>query len=174
MFRRILTAGLAALFLSLGLPAQEVTLVERILQANMPRTLEAPWTQIKHSPLLKEDLKSSGVVYLQQPDKIRWEVQEPVSRVTVMNGSAPRGRFRLPTEKDFRATVLEGEDYTVDLEPVRRDLQALFAQVTLTVDKKSLLIKSALLRGTDGGWTLIQFGDRKLDGALPEGIFDSK
>ena len=74
----------------------------------------------------------------------------------------------------FRLTVLEGEDYTVDLEPVRRDLQALFAQVTLTVDKKSLLIKSALLRGTDGGWTLIQFGDRKLNGALPEGIFDSE
>ena len=173
MFRRILT-GIAALFLCLGLHAQEATLVERILQANMPETLEAPWQQIKHSPLLKEDLKSSGVVYLQQPDKIRWEVLEPVNRVTVMNGSAPRGRFRLPTEKDFRATVLEGEDYTVDLEPVRRDLQALFAQVTLTVDKKSLLIKSALLRGTDGGWTLIQFGERKMNEPLGGTLFESK
>ena len=173
MFRRILT-GFAALFLSLGLHAQEASLVERILKANMPETLEARWQQTRHSPLLREDLKSSGVVYLQQPDKIRWEVLEPVSKVTVMNGTAGRGRFRLPTEKDFRAIVLEGDDYTVDLVPVRRDLQALFDQVTITVDKQSLLIKQALLRGTDGGWTLLQFGDRKMNGALPEALFESE
>ncbi len=173
MFRRIL-AGFAALLMSLGLHAQEASLVERILQANMPGTLEAQWRQTKHSPLLKDELKSSGVVYLQQPDKIRWEVLEPVSKVTVMNGKAARGRFRLPTEKDFRATVLEGEDYTVDLMPLRRDLQAFFAQVTIVVDKKSLLIKSALLRGTDGGWALLEFGDRKMDEAFPEALFEAR
>lgn len=173
MFRRIIT-GIAALLLGLGVHAQEASLVERILQANMPSTLEAQWRQTKHSPLLKEDLKSSGKVYLQQPDKIRWEVLEPVSKVSVMNGSAPRGRFRLPSEKDFRATVLEGEDYTVDLTPLRRDLQAIFAQVTLVVDKKSLLIKSALLRGTDGGWTHLEFGDRTMGEELPGGLFEVK
>ena len=173
MFRRILT-GLSALLLSLGLHAQEASLVERIMQANMPGTLEAKWQQTKHTPLLKEDLKSNGVVYLQQPDKIRWEVLEPVNKVTVMNGASGRGRFRLPTEKDFKATVLEGEDYTVDLMPMRRDLQVIFAQVTLVVDKKSLLIKSALLRGTDGGWTLIEFGDRKMNEVLPEALFEVK
>ncbi len=174
MLRRIIT-GLAALFLmSLGLHAQEASLVERILKANMPSTLEAHWRQTRPAPLLKEELKSTGVVFLCQPDKIRWEVQEPVGKVTVLNGSAPRGRFRLPSEKDFRATVLEGEDYTVDLAPIRRDLQAFFAQVTIVVDKKSLLIKSALLRGTDGGWTLIEFGERKMDGELPEALFEVK
>ena len=173
MLRRILT-GFAALFLSLGIHAQEASLVDRILKANMPETLEAPWRQTRHSPLLKEDLKSSGVVYLQQPDKIHWEVLEPVSKVTVMNGSSARGRFRLPTEKDFKATVLEGEDYTVDLTPLRRDLQLIFSQVTLTVDKKSLLIKSALLRGTDGGWSYLEFGDRKMNQKLSEVLFEVK
>ena len=173
MLRRILT-GFAALFLCLGLHAQEASLLQRILTANMPETLEASWQQTKRTPLLKEPLKSSGVVYLQQPDKIRWEVQDPVSDITVLNGSAPRGRFRLPSEKDFRATILEGEDYTVDLMPIRRDLQVIFDQVTLTVDKKSLLIKSAFLKGTDGGWTLLEFGDRKMNEALPEGLFETK
>lgn len=126
----------------------------------LPASFEASWTQVRHSPLLTEDLRSSGTVVLKEPSYLRWEVKEPVQSVTEFGADdSPRSRFRMPTEKDFKVKG-EGEG-TIILEPLRRDLRQMFRRITLTLDPVSGKVQSVFLEGTDDGWTRIDFKDVK-------------
>lgn len=137
---------------------------ERIKAANFPeKTLEANWSRIYRSPMLQADVLSEGTVYLEQPDILRWETLKPVQRVTVLDGKQDRGRFRLPQEKDFKVVVLEGDTYTVQLNPLRRDLKQLVGQIVLTVEKKSYKLINVTILGVDGDWTQITFSNVKMD-----------
>lgn len=125
-----------------------------------PASFEASWTQVRHSPLLTEDLRSSGTVVLKEPSYLRWEVKEPVQSVTEFGADDnQRSRFRMPTEKDFKVTE-EGEGAIV-LEPLRRDLRQMFRRITVTLDPASGKLQSVFLEGTDDGWTRIDFKDVK-------------
>ena len=137
---------------------------ERIKAANFPeKTLEANWNRIYRSPMLQADVLSEGTVYLEQPDILRWETLKPVQRVTVLDGKQDRGRFRLPQERDFKVVVLEGDTYTVQLNPLRRDLKQLVGQIVLTVEKKSYKLINVTILGVDGDWTQITFSNVKMD-----------
>lgn len=139
--------------------AQEPLTLEQVLAANSAPTVKATWHQVRHTELLTENLESDGVLYLEQPDNLRWETLSPVHQLSVFSGESPKGRFRMPTEKDFRVSLLEGEEYTFILTPLRRDLKQLFSSVTLKVQRGSLQIQSALLSSVDGDWTFIEFRD---------------
>ena len=175
--KRLILMGLA-LLLALSAGAQEnpdAALMARILEANMPvSTLQASWTQVKHSPLLEENLHSEGKVWLRQPDAVRWEILQPVQRVNILNGASPRGRFRLPTEKDFELTVLESDVYSVQLLPTRRDLRQMLGRIVLVVDRETLLIRKVTLIGEDGGWAQLEFHHIVKEEELPDSLFEKK
>ena len=130
----------------------------RVKEVNFPeKSLQASWHRVYKSPLLQDAVESEGKVSLTQPDRVRWETIKPVQHVTVLDGTQPRGRFRLPTEKDFRVTVLEGDQYTIQLDPVRRDLKQLVSQIALTVEKNTYKLLYITILGVDGDWTQIRF-----------------
>ena len=151
---------LACLALAVTASAQD-DILDRLKAANTFETLQASFVQTRHSSLLTKDLVSEGRMVLGNPDRIRWEVLKPHPSVFVSSGElAIAGRrFRLPTEKDFTATALEGEDLAVKLVPVRRDLKSVFREIIVHADQKSLQIRSALLITPDGDWTLLEFKD---------------
>ena len=126
-----------------------------LLDLALPSSFEASWTQVRHSPILTEDLVSSGTVIMREPDYLRWEVLEPVQSVSEFGADTRGGRFRMPTQKDFKA-VEEGN--TVVLEPLRRDLKQMFRRITVTFDAGGK-VQSVFLEGTDDGWTRIDFKD---------------
>jgi outer membrane lipoprotein-sorting protein len=115
-------------------------------------------------------------MFLASPDRLRWEVQKPYRSVFVSEGElAVRGRrFRIPTEKDFTATALEGEDLAVKLVPVRRDLKSVFREIIVHSDKKSLQIRSALLVTPDGDWTLLEFKDVVTNRPMDPKLFEKE
>ena len=130
----------------------------RVKEVNFPKkSLDASWQRVYKSPMLQDPVESEGKVTLTQPDQVRWETLKPVQHVTVLDGTQPRGRFRLPTEKDFKVTVLEGDQYTVQLDPVRRDLKQLVGQIALTVEKNTYKLLYVTILGADGDWTQITF-----------------
>ena len=133
-------------------------ILSALLEFVMPQTFEASWTQVRHSPLLTEELVSSGTVVLNEPSYLRWEVKEPVQSVYEYGADDARGRFRMPSQKDFK-TIEEGE--TIVLEPLRRDLKQMFRRITVTVDPATNMVQSVFLEGTDDGWTRIEFKDIK-------------
>jgi len=171
--RRVIIAGLCLLLCTLA-GAQDTTLLERIREVNLPSSLQAQWEQVKHSPLLADNLESKGVVYLQNPDKVRWEVTSPIQSLTIFNGESPR-RFRLPSDKDFKASVVQSEDQlTVTLEPIRRDLKQLFSRIILTVDAASLQAREVLMVAPDGGWTQLRFSKLVRNPELPQSLFQNE
>lgn len=168
------------LLASLVLSAQDA-LVERVKAANTFETLQLSFVQTRHSAMLTEDLVSEGRMVMAAPDRIRWEMLKPYRSLFVSGGSdssGPSGSgmtkkgFRMPTEKDFTVTALEGEDITLTLVPVRRDLKQLFRQVVVRADKKTLQIRSALLVTPDGDWTLLEFKDVRTNGPVDAKLFE--
>ena len=155
----------------LGWSQETPSLLSRVLAANTAETLQAGFTEIRHTPLLEENLLSEGVVYLKAPDKLRWELRAPEARVSVLG--APSGhRFRLPTEKDFACKVLENEELSLILTPLRRDLKQLFTQLVVTVDPQTLQLRSVLANTSDGGWISLQFRDVKTGLELSDSLFE--
>ena len=168
------TAYLCAILLYVPAFAQENgDLLSRIFQANMHSSLQANWNQTRHSEFFADNLLSSGVVYMKQPDKLRWEVSSPVQSVSIMAGGASRSRFRFPEAKDFDTKILDSDkEYSIILQPKRGDLQQFFSQVILKVEKNRLLIKSALINGDGGDWTLLEFSSIQTDKPLPDSLFE--
>ena len=80
----------------------------------------------------------------------------------------------MPTEKDFTATALEGEDLAVKLVPVRRDLKSLFREIIVHADKQSLRIRSALLITPDGDWTQLEFKDFVVNRPVDAKLFEKQ
>lgn len=166
---------LAGLLLALSASAQN-DLLDRLRAANTFETLQLSFVQTRHSAMLSKDLQSEGRLVLQSPDRIRWEVLRPYPSVFVSTGELALAgrRFRMPTEKDFSATVLEGEDYAIRLVPVRRDLKSLLREVIVHADKQSLQIRSALLVTPDGDWTLLEFKDIVTDQRVDPKLFEKE
>ena len=166
---------LAGLALALAASAQDHVL-DRLKAANTFETLQLSFVQTRHSAMLTKDLVSEGRMVLASPDRIRWEVLKPNPSVFVSNGElAIAGRrFRVPTEKDFTATVLEGEDLAVKLVPVRRDLKTLFREIIVHADKQSLRIHTALLITPDGDWTQLEFKDVVVNRPVDAKLFEKE
>ena len=166
---------LAGLALALAASAQE-NILDRLKAANTYETLQLSFVQTRHSAMLTKDLKSEGRMVLASPDRIRWEVLKPYPSVFVSSGElAIAGRrFRMPTEKDFAATALEGEDLTVKLVPVRRDLKSLFREIIVHADKQSLQLRSALLMAPDGDWTQLEFKDLVVNRPVDAKLFEKE
>ncbi len=169
--KKILTALLAALLAAPCVFAQE-DVWARVKEVNLPKkSLQASWHRVYRSPLLVEELVSEGKVWLREPGQIRWETLSPVSRLTVYDGTEPRGRFRMPREKDFRITVLEGEEYIVRLDPVRKDLEQLVGQITLHVNRENYRVLYVTVKTPDGAWSRIDFSSVVLEKDLPDHLF---
>ena len=166
---------LAGLALALAASAQE-NILDRLKAANTYETLQLSFVQTRHSALLTKDLVSEGRMILATPDRIRWEVLRPYPNLFVSSGElAIAGRrFRMPTEKDFTATVLEGEDLAVKLVPVRRDLKSLFREIIVHADKQSLRIQSVLLITPDGDWTQLTFKDFVVNRPVDAKLFEKE
>ena len=165
----------ACLAVALTASAQE-SILDRLKAANSFETLQLSFVQTRHSEMLAKDLVSEGRMFLAAPDRIRWEVLKPYPSVFVSSGElAIAGRrFRMPTEKDFTATALEGEDLAVKLVPVRRDLKSIFREIIVHADKKTLQIRSALLISPDGDWTLLEFKDIRVNQPVDDKLFEKK
>ncbi len=157
-----LLAAFFAMTFALKAEAQE-DVWSRIKEVNFPKkSLQASWSRIYRSPMLQEDMLSEGTVSIEQPDELCWETLKPVKRVTRLDGST-KGRFRLPEEKDFKVNILDGDTYTVQLTPVRRDLKQLVGQIVLTVEKKTCKLLHVTILGVDGDWTQITFSHVKMN-----------
>ena len=173
MKRLILIA--ASLLLAWCVSAQD-NILDRLKAANTYETLQMSFVQTRHSEMLTKDLRSEGRMVLSSPDRIRWEVLKPYPSVFVSSGELAFAgrRFRMPTEKDFSATVLEGEDFAVKLVPVRRDLKSVFREIIVHADKQSLLVRSALLVTPDGDWTLLEFKDLVANRPVDPKLFEKE
>ncbi|MBO7366119.1 MAG: outer membrane lipoprotein carrier protein LolA [Bacteroidales bacterium] len=165
---------LILIFLSIGLAsaAQDNLSVSRLMEANSFNTVKAVYVQTRHSALMTEDLVSTGILYLSSPDKVRWETLTPYQDVKVVRGDAKRRRgFRIPKEKDFSITPVEGKKDQFLLRPLTRDMKNLFDSVLVTVDPATYRIVSARINTSEEDWTELVFSAVTIDEPLDESLF---
>lgn len=63
---------------------QVIAKVEQAVQAQ--KSMQCQFTQVKSMKLLKRDMESSGVMYFNRPDQLRWQYSKPYDYTFVLNG----------------------------------------------------------------------------------------
>jgi len=138
------------------------------------QTLSADFEQVRESPMLSSKLISKGRVWLGDGGKVRWEYSSPARRVSVSDGS--RFMKLSPSDFDIKATDLSGGvgevAYILDLNPLRRDMKAMFRTVRLSFGKDLGLLRIELLQDS-GDRTLITFSSTKYNLPLDPALFAS-
>ncbi len=196
----ILASVVIAAISAFGATPEEV--IARVNEAMKDRgTLQADFTQTRHSPLLKGNLVSTGSISFMAPQKLRWEVRTPSPSVLVINGgkvmsSSQKGTTTRDISADrrfqgiarnitrassgpfidtsaFDVSVLEGDDeWIFRMTPLRRDLAGLFKEIVISAGKESFLVEKAILLDGDGGSTTLEFSNLRLSGSIDQNLFN--
>jgi len=195
MRRRAFLSGAAVLVVSRGVRADAIddklAAIARA-RANM-KTLVGPFTQIATVGLLRSQVQSSGTLYLQYPNRLRWELGPPdsVTYWVAPEGLAYRGLHgsgRIPAGSVEHADVdalraLLGGDVTTlrarfdvreapsqaggpafDCTP--KDPSAKLKRLTFELDADLVRPKRALIVYDNRNQTSIAFGELRRDAAI--------
>lgn len=137
-------------------------------------TLSADFEQIRESSMLSSKIVSKGHVSL-SGGKVRWEYTSPARRVTVSDGS--RFMKLSPSDFDIEATDMSGGSgevaYILDLNPLRRDMKAMFKTVRLSFGKDLRIRRIELLQAS-GDRTIISFSAAKYNIPLDPALFEAE
>ncbi|HJN76102.1 MAG TPA: outer membrane lipoprotein carrier protein LolA [Myxococcota bacterium] len=193
MLLSVLALGLAA-----ELPADAVTTWDAL---NRPGTLQADFTQIRTSSLLKEPLETKGRLVFSRPQKMAWTTTAPLSSTFVVDGTkvgmsypdlGVREEIDLGTNAEVASLVTSMMVWLGgDLDQVQQDYTLTWTPgppTTALLEPKDERLRSIIstlelhidttpqisevvITEPDGDTVRIAFENVKLDAALPEGAF---
>ena len=77
---------LTLLISGVSVRAQKAAFIEKLKSKNQSLvSIEAKYTQTKKSPILTDDLTSSGIFFFMKDRNIRWEQQKPTTHILILN-----------------------------------------------------------------------------------------
>ena len=159
----------------------------RITQATTAiQSMQCRFTQTKQSPLLAQTAVAQGRMSYTRPSSLRWEYTAPYDYVLVVEGDsvsmtsqgkkAPSAAWksgvkrmtgmvmsslngqRLFDQRLFDISLYELSDcYRAVMKPKRKDMRRMFASITFTFNKQSLLVERVELTEGEGTTTTLQF-----------------
>lgn len=163
--------------------------------------LQADFVQEKVLSFLETPVISKGKFWFQQPEKIRWEYQDPYLYTMIMN----EGILTVKDEGDEYSTDLssnkmfeqmngliagsiqgklleEDQNYQkeyfsseseilVRFMPNSSDLKAYLQHIEIYFDKKSLEVNTLVMTEPSGDFTKIQFSNRKINQEISADVF---
>lgn len=165
------------------------------------KTMQCDFVQTKHLKLLNDRMVSTGKMYYQQQDKLRWEYVSPYQYTFIMNGQQvllknnsrrdlidvnQSKAFKsiaqimlnsvvgkcLTAEKDFRSSIdTSGPEYVATLQPLKKDLKGLFDKIVLHFDKKRLLVTKVELLEKKGDRTVIELKNIVTNASISQDTF---
>lgn len=165
-------------------------------------TQSASFTQEKHMSILNKPFISSGVFYLKNPNKVRWEYKEPFSylvvlvdnKVIIKDGddlqnydmsknaifkeinSTMSGLVngKMLEDRNFSSQILENNDtYKVVLNPKNENIRGFVDEINIIFDKKSLETKQVVMKEKSGDKTIINFSNTKINQAISDKLFSA-
>ena len=150
-------------------------------------SLECDFVQTKKLKVLNNELVSRGKMYYLKSGKLRWEYLEPQSKIFVINGKDDKNRIKakaaamildmisggcLNDESGFESSLIEKDSfYSVELLPKRKEIKMLFDKITLSFDKKTLLVSRAELAAKNTDVTTVEFKNLQIGADIPSDIF---
>lgn len=163
-------------------------------------TLQGRVMQEKRLEMFKDTVSSRGRFAYRRPDRLRWELTEPVVTGFVLNGSSGRrwhgltGKTEAFTlESDPMMRLLAGQilaSVRADFSPLQKEYRinvvsespvtlllepltpnAFVERVTVTFSKKSEHVESVTVREQGGDQTTLSFTEVEVNRPLPDGTF---
>jgi len=181
---------------------QQKQLVEKIDKAaSAMKSMQCDFTQTKSMKLLKKEMKSNGVMYFKQPDKLRWQYTSPYDYTFIMNGDKVRIKSTKSTQdinvqgnKIFRQitniilnTVTGGglksaSDFTVEvyksdkgyfakLYPKKKEVKQIYNVIEIYFNSSLTMVSSVRMIEKTGDETLVNLNNLKANVAINEKMF---
>ena len=181
---------------------QQKQLVEKIDKAaSAMKSMQCDFTQTKSMKLLKREMKSTGVMYFKQPDKLRWQYTSPYDYTFIMNGDKVRIKSTKSTQdinvqgnKIFRQitniilnTVTGGglksaSDFTVEvyqsdkgyfakLYPKKKEVKQIYNVIEIYFNASLTMVSSVRMIEKTGDETLVNLNNLKANASINEKMF---
>jgi outer membrane lipoprotein-sorting protein len=181
---------------------QQKQLVEKIDKAaSAMKSMQCDFTQTKSMKLLKREMKSTGVMYFKQPDKLRWQYTSPYDYTFIMNGDKVRIKSAKSTQdinvqgnKIFRQitniilnTVTGGglksaSDFTVEvyqsdkgyfakLYPKKKEVKQIYNVIEIYFNASLTMVSSVRMIEKTGDETLVNLNNLKANASINEKMF---
>lgn len=181
---------------------QQKQLVEKIDKAaSAMKSMQCDFTQTKSMKLLKKEMKSNGVMYFKQADKLRWQYTSPYDYTFIMNGDKVRIKSTKSTQdinvqgnKIFRQitniilnTVTGGglksaSDFTVEvyqsdkgyfakLYPKKKEVKQIYNVIEIYFNSSLTMVSSVRMIEKTGDETLVNLNNLKANVAINEKLF---
>ena len=181
---------------------QQKQLVEKIDKAaSAMKSMQCDFTQTKSMKLLKKEMKSTGVMYFKQPNKLRWQYTSPYDYTFIMNGDKVRIKSTKSTQdinvqgnKIFRQitniilnTVTGGglksaSDFTVEvyqsdkgyfakLYPKKKEVKQIYNVIEIYFNSSLTMVSSVRMIEKTGDETLVNLNNLKANVAINEKMF---
>lgn len=162
------------------------------------KTLECRFKQRKTISVLAETAEAEGMMYYQKADRMRWEYLKPDAYYFVMNGNKSVMKKNGETDRGGSARIFgeiakmimgsisgkklvdeerfvseysgNKEIFRISLQPKNRRMLQMISLLVMEFDIKEHAIRSVeMWQGEDV--TRIEFMEKKVNGALTEGLF---
>ena len=202
--KKIISILIAIFWASVSLFPQSVNQIKDEINqsASEMKSLQCDFIQVKHVKMLNHEMKSTGRMFYQQTNMLRWEYTSPYKYTFILNGSkvslkkdersdvidVNQNKFfrdiarimmnsvvgkSLSDEKDFKTEItIEKDEYVAILLPQRKDIKSMFERIILHFDKKNKVISSVELLEKNEDRTIITMTNIRINEQIHQTMFD--
>lgn len=181
---------------------QQAQIIQKIQTATGGvRTIQCDFHQTKKMKMLRNEMRSDGVMYFARPGKLRWQYKSPYAYTFVLNGGkvsikSSAGTQHIDTQQNkmFRqisniilnsvtgANLKSNTDFTVELWrenghyaakllPRKKELKALYQYIKVTFNTQLSMVESVTMVEKNGDQTVITMKNVKLNQSVSESVF---
>ncbi len=163
-------------------------------------TIKSDFIQEKNLSVLTDKITSKGKFWFKKDNLVRMEYTQPFTYLMIINGtniyvkdsqkenkvSAKSNKLFQQINKimvdcvrgealnssDFTVKIFEGNNtYLAELTPVNKNMQALFRNINIIVEKKDFGVSKIEMHEPSGDNTIISFINRELNTTLADALF---
>lgn len=199
--RLILGAATVLMATMVSVSANAVSLEEIQKAAGSIRSIRADFIQEKHMKILVKPLVSKGIIRFQSPDALRFEYQEPIKNILIMQGksvsryiqkdntlvrdnAAAMGAMAVVMDEisqwlkgDFNTSVFDAtietapEPGRIILVPKDKAMTSFIQDIVLVLSEQPGVFKEVIIRESQNSYTRLRFEGVALNEEINPDVF---
>lgn len=181
---------------------KEQQIIDKIAKsAQDMKSMQCNFVQTKHLKMLNDKMVSNGIMYYQQPNKLRWEYTSPYSYTFILNDSKvllKKGErndvidvnqnkmFKeiarmmmnsvvgkcLSDKKSFKTSIKEEQsEYVATLIPLKSDMKKMWSKLILHFDRKLSSVIKVEMHEKNGDKTIIELKNTQINKSINAKVF---
>lgn len=181
---------------------EQKQLIEKMdKSASSVKAMQCEFSQTKSMKMLKREMKSQGVMYFKQPDKLRWQYTAPYDYTFLMNGDKVSMKSTKTTQKidvqknkmfrqitsiilnsitggglksaaDFTVEVYkDNQTYFARLYPKKKELKQVYEVIEIYFNESLTMVSGVKMKEKTGDVTTVKLNNVKINPAINDSTF---